>query len=98
MRRRAITLVVVGLLVAGCGGTPTTGPALYARHCGACHGTDLSGNVGPALGPDSEATTASDASYRSAIREGVGDMPANRRLSEEQIDKIIVYIRDVQGR
>jgi mono/diheme cytochrome c family protein len=98
MPRRAVVLLVVGLVVAGCGGAPATGPALYARHCGACHGTDLSGNVGPALGPGSEAVAGSDASYRAAIREGVGDMPGNGRLSEEQIDKIIVHIRDVQGR
>ena len=97
MTRRAITLTIVGLLLAGCGGTPTTGPALYARHCGACHGTDLSGNVGPALGAGSELAASSDASYRSAVRDGVGDMPANGRLSEEQLDKIIAHIRDVQG-
>ncbi|MBT8165741.1 MAG: cytochrome c [Acidimicrobiia bacterium] len=97
MKRLGVWLLLVGLLLSGCGQTPTTGPALYARHCGACHGGDLAGNVGPALGAGSEAAAESDASYRAAVREGVGDMPATARLSDEQLDKIIAYLREAQG-
>jgi mono/diheme cytochrome c family protein len=97
MKGLGARLLLVALLLAGCGQTPTTGPDLYARYCGACHGSDLAGNVGPALGAGSEAAANSDASYRAAVREGVGDMPATARLNDEQLDKIIAYLREAQG-
>ena len=69
MRGLAGVLLAGALVAAGCGGTPTTGSGLYARSCGACHGGDLAGAVGPALGAGSEAAGLSDADYRRIVRE-----------------------------
>lgn len=96
MKRVVTLLVCAGIVLTGCRESLTTGPALYNRHCGACHGTDLSGEVGAALGAGSEAALGTDADYRAVVRDGTDDMPPNRRLSDEQLDKIIAYIRQVQ--
>ncbi len=96
-RLMAILLVCAGLTLAGCAETLTTGPALYNRHCGACHGTDLSGEVGPALDAGSEAAADTDAAYRTVVRQGTEGMPPDQRLSDEQLNTIVAYIREVQG-
>ena len=96
MKRVAALLVCAGVLFSGCGETPTTGPALYSRHCGACHGRDLSGEVGPALDAGSEAAAGTDAEYRAVVRDGAEGMPPDRRLTDEQLDKIIAHIRQLQ--
>jgi cytochrome c oxidase cbb3-type subunit 3 len=96
VKRVAALLVCAGVLFSGCGERLTTGPALYNRHCGACHGNDLAGAVGPALGAGSEAAADTDAAYRAVVREGAEGMPPDRRLTDEQLDTIIAYIRQVQ--
>ena len=96
MKRVAALLVCAGVLFSGCGETLTTGPALYNRHCGACHGNDLAGAVGPALDSGSEAAADTDAEYRGVVREGAEGMPPDKRLNDEQLDKIIAYMRQVQ--
>lgn len=98
MKRLAALVLGVAVGMAGCGENLTTGPALYNRHCGACHGRgDLGGQVGPALGAGSEAAAMTDDEYRTVVRDGAEDMPPNTRLTDEQLAKIIAYVREVQG-
>ena len=98
MKRLACLVLIVGVALTGCREASSSPSALYARNCGACHGIDLSGEVGPALGAGSEAAAASDADYRNHVRDGSDDMPSFRSLSDERLDAIISYLREIQAR
>ena len=91
-------LLLAGVLVlTGCRETSTSGPAIYVSTCSACHGVDLTGSVGGSLAAGSEYAALSDLEYQTVIREGTVDMPANRSLSDEQLDALIAYIRSEQA-
>ena len=83
---------------------PADGKALYAEHCARCHGTDGRGRT--ALGrtfkcPDltsSKTQGRSDSRFRSAIKNGRGNMPAfAKKLSAQDILALIAYIRSLKG-
>ena len=75
-----------------------SGEELYAMACSYCHGIDLEGNIGPALGADSGVSFEDDAFIEEKIRNGVGEMPAFEGVfTDDQIDDIIDYLRDEQG-
>lgn len=97
MNRLAVVLAVVAI---ACGGRPApdaSGVEIYDQLCARCHGSDLEGGVGPALGMDSRIVGESDEYLRVTIWGGRGSMPSFRRtLSEEQIKRVIDYLREVQ--
>lgn len=75
-----------------------TGQELYTTACSYCHGIDLSGNIGPALGKNSDAEQADDEFYVDRITNGFGEMPSfGNSLTDDQIDDLIGYIRSVQN-
>ncbi len=76
MKKLAGALVTIAILLTGCSES-TDGAVLYRKHCAACHGSDLAGNVGPSLAAGSEAADEADAAYTAVIREGTTDMPAS---------------------
>ena len=97
MRRFAAILALAALaLLTGCRETSVDGPTLYIRNCAACHGGDLGGGVGAAIGPGTASATQSDAELRSVIVSGVEGMPASG-LDSEQIDALISYLRQRQA-
>ena len=97
MGRRAAALAVA-VILAGCSGTSSTdGAVIYTRTCATCHGADLGGGVGAALGAGTAAAGLSDAQLRAIIRDGVPGMPPSRSLSEEQLDALIAFLRQEQG-
>jgi len=96
MKRLAGALVAIAMLLTGCSQS-TDGAVLYRKYCAACHGSDLSGGVGPSLAAGSEAASSTDVEYRLAIREGINDMAAVTSLDELRIDAVIDYLRQVQG-
>ncbi len=68
--------------------------------CSRCHGIDLEGieDTGPALGARSDAVEDSDSRLANRIREGKDEMPRfGSVLTDEQIDLIVSYLRDVQA-
>jgi cytochrome c550 len=69
----------------------TAGKALFLQsNCGSCHPSEgRAGGIGPRL----STTNISDDSIRNTIRKGKGGMPANPQLSQDQLDKIVAYIR-----
>ncbi len=79
------------------------GGALYRKQCGSCHGKTTGGTMrGPPL-VLYDAEHFDDESFSSAIRDGVkrkhwnfGDMPPVTGLTEEQVRKIIAYVRETQ--
>ena len=98
--RAAFLLVVLALVAIGCS-DPVEGKYgedLYRATCAHCHGADLAGGIGPAIGPGSNAATdLSDQQIAGVIDIGPGAMPSYRsRLDDEQIASLIVYIRTVQ--
>lgn len=100
MRRSAATLLVLVALT-GCSlGGPAedaTGEEIYAELCARCHAPDLGGGVGPALGSGSNAAAESDEYLEFTITNGRGRMPSFPSLSEQQVDRLVTYIREVQG-
>ena len=81
------------------------GETLFASNCVACHGEQAMGTAaGPPLVHEIyEPGHHPDASFQRAVQEGVpqhhwdyGPMPAMPGLSEEQVDDIIAYIRQLQ--
>jgi mono/diheme cytochrome c family protein len=79
-----------------------SGEEIYQARCASCHGGDLEGSGslvsgrGPALGAESEAAGRADSLYVQAITRGTGRMPAVRSLTDEQVTRVIAYIRRVQ--
>ncbi len=75
-----------------------TGEEIYIQLCSNCHGDDLSGGIGPPLGPGSAAASESDEFLEFTIVNGRGRMPSfESSLSDEQLGRLISYIRQVQG-
>ena len=97
-----LALVVLSTTVlTACGGrleSNASGEEIYNARCASCHRKDLSGGVGPALGPGSEAVGRPLDYYEITISTGKGRMPSFRStLTEEQISRVIDYVLGVQN-
>jgi mono/diheme cytochrome c family protein len=110
-RSGVTSIVAAATLLAACGADgPRTaadrGEAIYRANCAQCHVGDLGGTArGPSLlvpiyGPGQ----LTDAEFADAIRNGVeqrlwefGPMPANRTITDEQIDAILTFVRSRQA-
>ncbi len=99
MRRLAtITAAAFSLALAGCGGSTAglLGADLYEQSCAGCHGAAGEGGLGTAVGPGSNAVSLSDEQLAAVIVVGPGSMPAFPRLTDEQIDSLVMYLRELQ--
>jgi len=75
------------------------GRTLFETHCGMCHKNDLTGAVGPALDAGSEAAAKAIETLRLRIIEGGNGMPTwGGRLEAGEIDDLVVFLREIQGR
>ena len=95
------SLIVVCLLaLTACAGPPpadATGQQIYEQVCANCHAVDLSGGVGPDLGPGSNAADQDDDFLVLTITRGRGRMPSfDSTLSDDQIARVVDYLRTVQ--
>jgi mono/diheme cytochrome c family protein len=99
--RRFVINVLIAASVAACVGRPpqdATGEEIYLQLCSNCHGDELQGAAGPALGPGSGTVEQPDEFLRVTILQGRGRMPSfSSSLSVEQVEDLIGYIREVQG-
>lgn len=94
----AMVLLVSTACSVGRPADDATGDEIYTQLCARCHGDDLEGGIGPALGPDSNAADESDEFLEFTIVNGRGRMPSfSSSLDEEQLDRLIGYMREVQG-
>lgn len=76
-----------------------TGEEIYSLLCSRCHGEDLEGGVGEALGRGSDAAAESDEYFRFTIVNGRGRMPSfSSTLTDDQVERLIGFLREVQGR
>lgn len=93
-------LVAVALTASACGGPAedATGEDIYLQVCARCHGADLGGGVGPALGAESGAADRSDEFLVDTVTHGRGRMPSfSQTLTDGQIERVVAYLRTVQG-
>jgi mono/diheme cytochrome c family protein len=95
-------LCLTAVTIAGCVGRPAddaTGEEIYLQLCSNCHGDQLQGAVGTALGPGSNAAEQPDEFLTVTISQGRGRMPSfESSLTEDQVEVLIGYLREVQGR
>ena len=72
------------------------GKQLFDAHCTDCHGINGTGDEAPAI---NHALSADDAALHKIIRDGTPDgrMPRVRRMTEEEVDQLVAYVR-VLGR
>jgi mono/diheme cytochrome c family protein len=98
---RALFAVVTLMLLAACVGRPpqdATGEEIYLQLCANCHGDDLAGGIGPALGPKSNASEQPDEFLVATITQGRGRMPSfSSTLTEEQVDRLVTHLREAQS-
>ena len=94
---RLAAIVAVGALLAGCGGSTEglLGQELYNKSCAGCHGED--GLRAAQIGVGSPSVELTDDQLRGAIAVGPGSMPGFPRLSREQLDSLVDYIRELQA-
>lgn len=93
----ALLLVLFG----ACVGRPlenASGEEIYLQLCARCHADNLEGFVGPPLGPGSNAAMQPDEFLWVTIEQGRGRMPSfSSSLNNDQLGRLIVYIRGLQG-
>ena len=90
----------MAVVAASCGGPPPEGfgQELYEQVCAVCHGSNGEGGGGrPAIGAGSNSVELSDDQIRGVIRVGPGAMPAFGRLTDEQVNSLVEYLRELQG-
>jgi mono/diheme cytochrome c family protein len=74
-----------------------TGEEIYLQLCSNCHGNNLEGVLGPALGSGSNSAARPDEYLRVTITEGRGRMPSfSSVLTDDQVDLLIEYLRGEQ--
>ena len=96
-----VSAVLSAALLTGCGAgldDTASGEEIYNARCASCHRRDLSGGIGPALGPGSEAVDRPLEYYEITIATGKGRMPSfGSSLTDDQISRVIDYVTAVQG-
>ena len=95
------SIFVVWLLaMTACGGPPAadaTGQQIYQELCSNCHGEDLEGAVGPAIGAGSNTAEQADDFLVLTITKGRGRMPSfDSTLTDDQIARVVEYVRERQ--
>ncbi len=69
----------------------TAGKALFIENkCGNCHPAEgRAGGIGPRL----STANVSDDNLRNSIKKGRGAMPAYSKLSNDQVENLVIYLR-----
>lgn len=101
MTWRLFAIMAVSATLAACGVSrppaDADGAEIYTLLCANCHGADLSGGIGPPLGPGSPSADHPDTFLEVAIMRGRGRMPSfSSSLDQDQLTRLVVYIREVQ--
>jgi mono/diheme cytochrome c family protein len=96
-----MSVVLTAGLLAGCGSgleDNASGEEIYNARCASCHRQNLSGGIGPALGPGSEAVDRPLDYYEITIKTGKGRMPSfGSTLTDAQITRVIEYVIGIQN-
>ncbi|KJS12518.1 MAG: cytochrome C [Hoeflea sp. BRH_c9] len=94
------------VVVADLSQTAREGESLFNRSCAACHGVNAAGKDGhgpPLVHKIYEPGHHGDAAFRLAARNGArahhwnfGDMPPVEGVTDTDIDRIVLYVRELQ--
>lgn len=100
---RGLAALFLVFALAGCSvgrpGDDATGEEIYQQLCANCHAEDLTGGLGPALGPGSNSASQPDEFMELAVLRGRGSMPSfSSSLDPEQVDRLVGYLREEQQR
>lgn len=99
--RSVLVCLLVAAAASACVERPepdASGEEVYLQTCAQCHGADLEGGAGPALGATSPAAEQPDEFLRMTITDGRGRMPSFRRsLSPDLIERVIDHLRERQA-
>ena len=85
--------------------TAEKGRLAFNRDCAICHGRDAKGGSGgpPLIHKIYEPSHHADGAFRLAVQRGVqqhhwqfGNMPAQPHVAPEDVENIIVYVREAQ--
>lgn len=97
---------IVSVSLPQLGETESQGQTIFEANCAACHGKNAAGREGagpPLVHIIYEPSHHSDASFFMAAKNGVrahhwrfGDMPPVEGISEDEIAKVIAYVRALQ--
>ena len=103
MRLTTTLILCFATLLAACGpgvDEDADGATIYESVCARCHASDLSGGIGPPLvGADAPSTDLPEEYFVQTISRGNGRMPSfGGTLSEAQIERLVTFILDRQGR
>ncbi len=78
--------------------TQATGAEIFDQLCARCHGPDLAGGIGPAIGAGSRTAENPDSYIETTVTRGRGRMPSfGRVLDDAQLDLLVSYIRERQA-
>ena len=101
VRNRLVTLLAGAALILSACSADTSGKfgqELFEQTCAVCHGDDGAGLSGPAIGAGSDAIELTDDQIYGVMEVGPGTMPSFRRLTAEQLDSLVEYVRTLQGK
>lgn len=96
--RRFLSATLIVAIVGGCSLSEDNlhGVDLYQRACAICHGDGGVGGIGPAIdGGSNTDASLSDQQIAGVITVGPGNMPGYGRLSAEQVDSLVDYVRSL---
>ena len=96
--RNLVAGVVLLLFLSGCAGSNEylLGEDLYVRSCAVCHGLDGDGGIGLDIGPGSNTDVGlTDDQIAGVITVGPGNMPGFSRLTPEQVNSLVRYVRSL---
>ena len=98
MLRSLFALCLVALIA--CTEPPpadATAEEIYQQVCTNCHGEDLAGGFGPAIGAGSNSADQDDEFLVLTITRGRGRMPSfDSTLSDDQIARVVEFLREQQ--
>lgn len=96
--RPLATAVALVMMLSGCAASNEylLGEDLYVRSCAVCHGLSGEGGTGDAIGAGTNTDVAlSDEQIAGVITVGPGNMPGYTRLSQEQVQSLVRYVRSL---
>lgn len=94
----AMGLLAISACSVGRPADDAEGGQIYAQLCANCHGENLEGALGPALGPGSNSAGRPDQFLEVSIMIGRGRMPSfSSTLDQHQLARLIDFMREVQS-